>query len=118
MTCEISILNRQAIALAADSATTVTEWIDGKEQVRFFKGANKIFQLSNHHPVGAMIFGQATLQEVPWELFIKEFRSHIRDKSFNELGGYADALFSFIREHHLFPQEYQAKICKDETLKV
>jgi len=35
MTCEIAIINRQAIALAADSATTVTQWIKGKPQPRY-----------------------------------------------------------------------------------
>jgi len=71
MTCEIAISNRQAIALAADSAVTISQWIDGKQEQRFFKGTNKIFQISNHHPVGVMIFGTATLHEVPWELIIK-----------------------------------------------
>jgi len=118
MTCEIAIMNRQAVALAADSATTVTEWVDGNEQVRFFKGTNKIFELSNHHAVGAMIFGAATLQEVPWEIFIKDFRQHLGDKSFNDLGGYATGLFDFIKNHQLFPDDYQAKVCKDEIRKV
>jgi hypothetical protein len=111
-------MNRQAVALAADSASTVTEWVDGKEQVRFFKGTNKIFELSNHHPVGVMIFGSATLQEVPWEIFVKDFRKHLADKSFNDLTGYANGLFDFIKNHHLFPDDYQAKVFKDEVRKV
>lgn len=47
MTCEIAIMDRQAVALAADSATTVTQWDDGKQEQRFFKGTNKIFQLTD-----------------------------------------------------------------------
>jgi len=118
MTCEIAIMNRQAIALAADSATTVTHWVDGKEEQRFFKGANKIFQLSNHHPVGVMIHGTATLQEVPWELIIKDFRASLGDKSFNDLSGYANALFDFIKGHSLlFPQSHQDQAFKTEVRK-
>ena len=118
MTCEITIMNRQAIALAADSATTVTEWIDGREEKRFFKGTNKIFQLSDHHPVGIMLFGTATLHEVPWESIIKEFRNHLADKSFNTLSGYANELFDFIKGHNiLFPHDHQIQIFKKEARK-
>ena len=106
------------IALAADSATTVTQWVEGRPQPRYFKGANKIFQLSNHHPVGMMIYDTAALQEVPWELLVKDFRKSLGDKSFNELEGYATELFNFVCSHgRLFPAEYQAKVFKDEAVK-
>lgn len=119
MTCEIAIMNRYVIALAADSATTVAHYVGTERKERYFKGANKIFQLSNHHPVGAMIFGTATLHEVPWELIVKEFRRHLRDKSFNDLEGYATELFDFIRGHdRLFPADYQDKVFRDEAHKV
>jgi len=117
MTCEISIMNRQAIALAADSATTVREWIGGQEQTRFFKGANKIFQLSNSHPVGAMIFGSANLHEVPWELIVKDFRTELGMKSFDDLKSYAQHLFNFIKRHALFPAACQFTVCKNEITK-
>src|SRR5574337_507740 len=118
MTCEIAIMNRQAIALAADSATTVTQWGNGKQEQRFFKGTNKIFQLSNHHPVGIMIFGSATLHEVPWELIIKDFRLRLGDKAFNDLSGYANELFDFVKTHSiLFPQDYQVKVFRQEAEK-
>ena len=57
MTCEISLMNRHAIVLAADSAATVSYWSepDREWKDRYFKGANKIFQLSTHHPIGIMI---------------------------------------------------------------
>jgi hypothetical protein len=119
MTCEIAIMNRYAIALAADSATTVTYYVGRERKERYFKGANKIFQLSNHRPVGVMIFGTATLHEVPWELIMKEFRRHLGDRSFNTLDGYAVELFDFIRSHdRLFPADYQDKVFRDEAYKV
>jgi hypothetical protein len=106
MTCEIAIMNLNAVALAADSAMTVTKWVNGEQQQRFFKGSNKIFQMSNHHPVGLMVFGTANLQSVPWELVIKEFRAHIKTTSYPKLRGYAEALFDYIRGHpSLYPAE-------------
>ena len=55
MTSEVCLMNRLAVVLAADSATTVTQWTERGPEERYFKGANKIFQLSDHHPVGLMI---------------------------------------------------------------
>jgi hypothetical protein len=60
VTAEVAIMNQHALVFAADSATTVTHWIKGEKEIRYFKGANKLFQLSNLHPVGMMIFGSAS----------------------------------------------------------
>jgi hypothetical protein len=54
MTCEVALLNRRAVALAADSATTVSYWRGGERKERYVKGTNKLFNLSAHHPVGLM----------------------------------------------------------------
>ena len=96
MTSEVCVMNRLAVVLAADSATTVTHWGNRGKEERYFKGANKIFQLSNHHPVGMMIFDSADLLKVPWEVIVKEFRSVLGTKIFNSLDGYASEFFSFL----------------------
>ncbi len=114
MTCEIAIMNMHAVALAADSATTVTQFINGTEEKRFFKGANKIFQLSNHHPVGLMIFGTANLQKIPWEILVKDFRKNLGEKSFNKLNDYAKEFFDYITNHRqLLTQDYQEEVFID-----
>ena len=79
MTSEICLLNRYAAVLAADSATTASHWDEDKQArvERYFKGANKVFQFSNHHPVGLMIYDNASLLGVPWEVLVKEFRSQL-----------------------------------------
>lgn len=116
MTCEIAIMNLNAVALAADSAMTVTRWVNGVQEQRYFKGSNKIFQVSNHHPVGLMVFGTASLQSVPWELIIKEFRMHLKTTSYPSLRGYAEALFDYIRQHpSLFPQVRRKELFLDEA---
>lgn len=96
MTCEICVMNRYAAVLAADSASTVTEWVDDRLETRYFKGANKIFQLSHHQPVGVMIFNSADLLHVPWEILIKGFRDELGTDSFDDLDGYAGRFFSFL----------------------
>lgn len=68
MTSEILIINKNAIAMAADSAVTV-----GNKKT--YMGVNKLFMLSNNPPMGIMIFGSANFGSVPMETLIKEFRS-------------------------------------------
>jgi hypothetical protein len=108
MTCEICVMNRHAAVLAADSASTVTRWVNGTEETRYFKGANKIFQLSHHRPVGVMIFNAADLLNVPWEILLKTFREELSDKSFNNLEGYAEEFFTFLDGNaRFFPEDVQ-----------
>jgi hypothetical protein len=71
MTSEVCLMNRLAVVLAADSATTVTQWGEKGKEERYFKGANKTFQVSNYHPVGMMVFDSADILKVPWEVVIK-----------------------------------------------
>jgi hypothetical protein len=51
MPSETALLNKDAIALTADSETTVTYWEKGELRRRHFKEANMIFNMSNLHPV-------------------------------------------------------------------
>ena len=60
MTAEIVIMNRSAVALAADSAVTVRSE-DSRGKV--FNTANKVFSLSKYAPVGIMISGSASVRE-------------------------------------------------------
>ncbi|OCP36731.1 hypothetical protein [Ensifer sp. LC163] len=109
MTAEVCMMNRLAVVLAADSATTVSRWVDGKKEERYFKGANKIFQLSDHHPVGLMIFDSADILQVPWETVVKCFRTHLDKKPFNTVEEYAEELFSFLDDNpRFFPESVQA----------
>jgi hypothetical protein len=58
-------MNQRALVFAADSAATVSYYSPtGKRMTRYFKGANKLFQLSAAHPVGLMINGSASLHGV------------------------------------------------------
>lgn len=110
MTSEVCVMNRHAVVLAADSATTVTHGYSADKEVRYFKGANKIFQLSDHHPVGMMVFDSADLLKVPWELIVKAFRRQLNDKAFNTLQEYAEEFFEFLKgNYQLFPKDVRQK---------
>lgn len=85
MTAEIAVMNRLGVALAADSAVTITF---GARSSKIFS-TNKLFMLSKHHPVGIMIFGNASLMGIPWEILIKEYRKReLCEKSFERLVEY------------------------------
>jgi len=108
MTAEVAIMNKYALVFAADSATTVTSWAKGSKETRFFKGANKLFQLSTVHPVGLMINGSASLQRLPWEIIVKEFRAQLASDSCDRLATYSQRFFNFVRGHTgLFPDAHR-----------
>ena len=100
-------MNRHSLVLASDSAATVTRWENGKNEERYFKGSNKIFQISNSEPVGVMIYDSADLQRIPWEIIVKTFRSQLGSTSFPTVREYALQFLSFIEGHRgLYPAIY------------
>jgi hypothetical protein len=104
-------MNKHAVVLAADSATTVSQWTEEGRETRYFKGANKIFQLSESRPVGVMIYDSADILSVPWETVIKTFRAELGEKSFNDLDGYKNEFFSFLaQDRRLFPDDIRVEV--------
>lgn len=107
MTSEICVMNRRSLVLAADSAVTVSRWEGGQKEERYFKGANKIFQLSETEPIGIMIYDSADLHRVPWEIIVKTFRKHFGKTAFPTVKEYALEFFKFVENHReLFPIEH------------
>lgn len=84
MTAIVGVLNKHAVAIAADSAITTT----GLSRRKVFNRGNKIFTLSKFHPVGVMIYNNAALEGVPWDVIIKLYRRSLGDKSFPKLEDY------------------------------
>ena len=94
MTAEIAILNRNGIALAADSAVS----IGASAQPKIYNTGNKLFSLSKRVPVGAMIYGNVLLTGTPWETVIKSFRQKLGAEVFETVSEYAEALIGYIEE--------------------
>ncbi|EOZ97921.1 hypothetical protein A33Q_1573 [Indibacter alkaliphilus LW1] len=101
MTAVVGVLNKQAVAIAADSAVTIGNGLGTK----IFNGANKIFTLSKFHPVGIMIYNNATFLGVPWETIIKVYRNKMGDKSFPRLQDYQNDFIQFLRNNNFFDEE-------------
>lgn len=105
MTSEVVVMNRLGIALASDSASTVH--MGGRSK---FYHADKLFMLSNHQPVGVMVFNNSSLLGVPWETILKLFRSKLGNARLNHLSEYADRLIEFLNNsQELFPEDVQQK---------
>lgn len=112
MTAEIAVLNRNAIALAADSAVT----LQLPEGTKIYH-TNKLFTLSKYRPVGIMIYGSADFMRVPWETLIKNFRQQLQNRGFDHLQGYADAFLRFVeRNSSYFPVSVQRAFCYEWAL--
>jgi len=106
MTAEIAILNPHGVALAADSAVSVTT----PHGQKTYNTANKLFALSKFHPVGMMIYGTGTFMGIPWEALVKVYRQGLRRRSFPVLRDYAEDFLGFLRERRgLFPEEAQQR---------
>jgi len=103
MTAEIAIMNKQAVALAADSAITYGP--------KIYNSANKLFVLSTKAPVGIMIYNNAEFLGVPWETLIKYYRNNILvDKRYDSLENYVKDFLRFIQtSNEFFPLKIQRK---------
>lgn len=91
MTTEIVVMNREAVAMAADSAITI-----GGEKV--VNTANKLYMLGSGYPVDIMIFSNATFMGLPWEIIINGYRESIirSKKKFDKLESYASGFIQYI----------------------
>jgi len=98
MTAEIVIMNKQAIAVAADSAVTITLQKSDKEErkQKIFVSSNKLFALSKFHPVCIMVYGDTSFMGIPWETIIKLYRKKLEKTDFPLLLDYADSFLKFL----------------------
>lgn len=101
MTAVLGILNKQAVAIAADSAVTV----GGPENHKIFNRANKVFTLSKRHPVGIMLYNSASFMATPWETIIKMYRNKLGETSFPTLKEYQTNFLEFLAAKNYFTTE-------------
>jgi hypothetical protein len=98
MTAEIVLMNKTAIAIATDSAVTITNTT--QEEQKIYNTINKLFMLSKHAPVGIMIYGNAEFMGIPWETIIKIYRSNLGKTKFGSLSEYAENFIAFINANN------------------
>ncbi|MEO8439263.1 MAG: hypothetical protein ABI540_03475 [Spartobacteria bacterium] len=107
MTAEIAILNKSAVALAADSAVTLQT--PGGHKI--YNTVNKLFTLSKYRPVGIMVYGNSEFMGIPWESIIKEHRRQLGTAERGTLKEYTDEFVSWLeQEKALFPESLQNEV--------
>lgn len=99
MTAIVAVLNKHAVAVAADSAVTMGD------THKVVNSANKIFTLSKYHPVAVMTYNNAAFMGVPWDIIIKEYRKKLAKKSFGKLKDYVENFITFLGKRHFFCDE-------------
>lgn len=97
MTAIVSILNKHAVAIAADSAVTF-----GHKVVNC---GNKIFTLSKYHPIAIMTYNNASYMGVPWDVIIKLYRKQLGDRELDTVTAYLDDFLSFLHKQELYNAE-------------
>ncbi|MBD2107284.1 hypothetical protein [Nodosilinea sp. FACHB-13] len=111
MTTEVAIINRQAIALAADSAVTISLVVGNRLAggTKIFNTANKLFSLSRFEPIGVMVYGDASLTGVPWESLIKVYRAKLGKTYFPTISAYAEDFLNFLSNntHYFLPEDQE-----------
>ena len=94
MTSEVIIYNKEALAMAADSAVT----INSGNKLKTYNTANKLFMLSKFHPIGILIYNNSIINNIPVEILIKEYRKQLWKKSFNTIQDYCDDFQKFLNK--------------------
>tara|TARA_Y100001956_G_scaffold52283_1_gene50989 strand:+ start:8734 stop:10014 length:1281 start_codon:yes stop_codon:yes gene_type:complete len=79
MTAEVAIVNTMAVALAADSAVTITL---PTGETKIYNTVEKLFRLSEQQPIALMVYGAGSFASVSWELLAKQFRADNKDNTF------------------------------------
>lgn len=93
MSAGICIMNKNAIAMAADSAVTIGQ------HVAIHNSANKLFSLSRSEPVGVIVYANASLMQVPIEIVVKQYKANLGDKSFQNLEDYVYDFIDYLQNN-------------------
>lgn len=102
MTAEVAILNKTAVALAADSAVTISA---GSSQEEIYDTADKLFELSCADPIAIMINSDMNFMETPLPVLIKDYR-----QSCPNFIRVEDAAADFLRYLHRFGCEAPERV--------
>ena len=89
MSAEVILMNKNGIAIAADSAVTIGN------KTKIYNTADKMFTLSKYAPVGILIYNSSSLMGIELELIIKEYRKSLGDKKYSTLEEYSNSFIDF-----------------------
>lgn len=107
MTAEVAILNKTAVALAADSAVTISI---GNDQQKTFDSEDKLFELTQSNAIGIMINNGMSFLEAPLSVLIKDYRNNA--VNFDHVRDAADGFLRYLNE---FAKTSPDRVCKQST---
>jgi hypothetical protein len=93
VTAEIAVMNKLAVALATDSAVTISA---GDSQEKIFDSADKLFELSDHDAIGIMIYNTMDFMGVPLAVTVKDYRR--RCAAYPTVRAAAEAFLAFLQQ--------------------
>ncbi len=104
MTSEVVLMNRQAVAMAADSAVTIS----GPQYLKTYQSVDKLFPLVDGQPIAVMIYNNAEIMSTPWETVISLYREQSRGRPLDTVDDYAADFMDFLSGNpDLFPADHQ-----------
>ncbi|KRN92233.1 hypothetical protein IV44_GL000288 [Lactobacillus amylovorus DSM 16698] len=106
MTAEIGIINRRGIALAADSAMTVST----TNKVTVINDATKLFSLKNKNYVGMMIYQNEEFMNVPWEVIIDSFSDYMGDNVEPHLNNYVSLFLDYLNDLDIYTEQTEEQL--------
>lgn len=109
MTAIVGVLNKHAVAVAADSAAT----INGTLGRKVLNQANKIITISKYHPIAVMIYSSSSFLGTPWDVIVKLYRDNLKEKDFNSVSDYISDFIKFLSDNSFFCSEgFQRKVLR------
>ncbi|MEM9169806.1 MAG: hypothetical protein AAGC56_09135 [Pseudomonadota bacterium] len=104
MTSEVVLMNRQSVAMAADSTVTIS----GHQYTKTYQSVDKLFPLVEGQPVAVMIYNNAEIMSTPWETVISLYREQSRGRPLATVDEYAQDFMNFLSGNpELFSAEHQ-----------
>jgi hypothetical protein len=104
MTSEVLLMNRGAVAMAADSAVTIM----GQHGHTIYQSVDKVFPLVDDQPIGVMIYNNAEIMGTPWESVLTLYRKQATGRKFATVDEFAKDFMGFIDgNQELFPPDAQ-----------
>jgi len=113
MTSEMLIMNKDCVAMAADSAATLFG-----EKTKIYE-ANKVFALSKQYPVGLMTYQSPIISGVPVETLVKEYRKYAlnnREKEIGTIDKYGENFLDFIEKGYPTDDDSQILIISEKMM--
>jgi len=103
MTAIVGILNKRAVAIAADSASKIC-YFDGSNDDKVIYSAQKIFRICEPEPVAMMTYGIANFMTTPIDVAVSIYNRERGGRSFGKISEYCDDFLDFLRTYPLFSE--------------